>query len=222
MLKKIKGLFIEDAPGTSSDVSSSSKPSPDANTSAPKTNSSAAMNGDVPEASSTNRFLTILAQTIEKNNQPGFDYFEYKQALTNLAKLNMDEMTRYQSAYAAAQSMGVTPVALLQSAQGYLSLMDSESQKFAAAEQNQRTKVMEEKRNEVVQLSSDIQKKQDMMKSMQAEIDALNKNLEDKKNDLASLNSKLDSTKLEFDSAMKSITGQITNDIQKMKQYLKQ
>ena len=134
----------------------------------------------------------------------------------------MDEMTRYQSAYAAATRWCVTPVVLLQSAQGYLSLMDSESQKLAAAEQKSAYQSNGRKRNEVVQLSSDIQKKQDMMKSMQAEIDALNKNLEDKKNDLASLNSKLIPLKLEFDSAMKSITGQITNDIQKMKQYLKQ
>ena len=176
---------------------------------------------DIPEVSAQNRFLSLLAQIIEKNNQPGFDYFEYRQSLINLAKLNMDEATKYKRAYAAAQAMGVTPVTLVNSAQGYLNLLNQESQKFATAEQNQRNKVIEERKNELSNLGSQIEKKKEMILQMQAEVEQMSKSLELKKNEAAGFAEKLNATKQEFEVAMKSIAGQIAEDIQKMNQYLK-
>ena len=154
---------------------------------------------DIPEVSAQNRFLSLLAQIIEKNNQPGFDYFEYRQSLINLAKLNMDEATKYKSAYAAAQAMGVTPVTLVNSAQGYLNLLNQESQKFATAEQNQRNKVIEERKNELSNLGSQIEKKKEMILQMQAEVEQMSKSLELKKNEAAGFAEKLNATKQEFD-----------------------
>jgi len=219
MLKKIKNIFVvedESAPKKAEENKVSKQDSNDAVT-------VSANNGpvDIPEVSAQNRFLSLLAQTIEKNNQPGFDYFEYRQSLINLAKLNMDEATKYKSAYAAAQAMGVTPVTLANSAQGYLNLLNQESQKFATAEQNQRNKVIEERKNELTSLSSQIEKKKEMISQLQAEVEQLGKTLEIKKNEAAGFTEKLNATKMEFEVAMKSIAGQIAEDIQKMNQYLK-
>ena len=114
-----------------------------------------------------------------------------------------------------------TPVTLVNSAQGYLNLLNQESQKFATAEQNQRNKVIEERKNELSNLGSQIEKKKEMILQMQAEVEQMSKSLELKKNEAAGFAEKLNATKQEFEVAMKSIAGQIAEDIQKMNQYLK-
>jgi hypothetical protein len=222
MLKKIKSIFVVDdgsepaVPSKDTDVRDSAPaPAPSAS------NPALEVSTDVPDTSGTNKFLSILAGVIEKNNQPGFDYFEFRQALINLSKLSMDEATKYKSAFAAAQSMNVSPAALVSSAQGYLKLLGDEGTKFAQAEQNQRTKVANDRQNEMNQIASDIKNKQGMISKLQQEVDQLTKTLEDKKTETANMSAKLASTKAAFEAAMKSIAGQINEDIQKMNQYLK-
>jgi hypothetical protein len=175
----------------------------------------------VPEVPAENRFLNVLADAIEKSNQPGFDYLEFRQSLINLGKLNMDEATRFKSAYAAAQAMGVTPATLINSANTYLGILEGEGKKFAVAEQNQRTKVVEERKTELNQIQAEIQKKQETISRLQAEVEQWTKNLEDKKAEAAALGSKLEQTKVKFEAALRSLSGQIKDDVQKMNQYLK-
>ena len=175
----------------------------------------------VPDVPAENRFLNVLADAIEKSNQPGFDYLEFRQSLINLGKLNMDEATRFKSAYAAAQAMGVTPATLINSANTYLGILEGEGKKFAIAEQNQRTKVVEERKTELQQIQSEIQKKQETISRLQTEVEQWTKNLEDKKAEAAALGSKLEQTKVKFEAALRSLSGQIKDDVQKMNQYLK-
>ncbi|MEP7321164.1 MAG: hypothetical protein ABI761_04560 [Saprospiraceae bacterium] len=227
MLKKIKSIFVVDDGSASpskgvaatSDIDTSSPTV--ASTSGISESNISAASTETQESSGPNKFLSILAQVIEKNNQPGFDYFEFRQSLINLSKLNMDEATRFKSAYAAAQSMGVSPDSLVNSAQTYLQLLNNEGKKFAQAEQNQRTKVVEDRKNELNQITSEIKSKQDMISRLNQEVGQLNKILDDKKAEASNLATKLESTKTAFENAMKSISGQISEDISKMNQYLK-
>lgn len=223
MFKKIKSIFVVEDESAAAGKSTENESTESSTPAAPKATQVSADKGpiDIPEVSAQNRFLSLLAQTIEKNNQAGYDYFEFRQSLINLNKLGMDEATKFKSAYAAAQAMGVTPASLLQSAQGYLNLMNQESQKFAVAEQNQRTKVMEERKTEIGNIATQIEKKKEMIAQLQAEIEQMTKTLEAKKEEAANMNNKLEHTRSEFDVAMKSIAGQIADDIQKMNQYLK-
>ena len=210
MLKKIKSIFVvEDSSAPKASSTSSGDTKGDTNPPMSEIDLTIPAPNNIPESSSENRFLSILAQAIEKNNQQGFDYFEFRQSLINLSKLNMDEMTKYKSAYAAAQAMGVSPATLVDSAKFYLGLL------------NQRTKVVEDRKNELTQIASEIQKKQEMIIQLQSEVEKLNKILEDKKQDAANMAGKLEHTKNEFETAMKSIAGKISDDIEKMNQYLK-
>jgi len=56
---------------------------------------------------------------------------------------------------------------------------------------------------------------------LQNETEQLTKNLEDKKREAATLGSKLEQTKTKFETALRSLTTQITDDVQKMNEYLK-
>lgn len=222
MLKKIKSIFVVESESASADQSrtNDARENP---VSEPLREDLPAANESKggPEVPAENRFLNVLAEVIEKNNQPGYDYLEFRQSLVNLGKLNMDESTRFKSAYAAAQAMGVTPASLIGSAKSYLSLLEGEGKKFAVAEQNQRTRVVEERKAELQQIQSEIQKKQETITRLQSEVEQWTKNLEDKKNEAAALGSKLEQTKSRFEAALRSLSGQIMDDVEKMNQYLK-
>ncbi|HNR06929.1 MAG TPA: hypothetical protein PKM27_06395 [Saprospiraceae bacterium] len=224
MLKKIKSIFIVEEetspvrpPASSVQADQEDKRMKEA----VDIRISSGKAGSPPESGSENRFLHVLAEAIEKSNQQGFDYLEFRQALVNLSKLSMDEPIRYKSAYAAAQAMGVSPSQLISSAKGYLAILEGESKKFAIAEQNQRTRVVEERKNELEQISAEIRSKQDAITKLQAEVEKLTKKLEEKKNEARVMSGKLEQTKVEFETAYKSLFGQISEDIQKMDQYLK-
>lgn len=224
MLKKIKSIFIVE-----DEKSPVHPPSPAAQGDEEDNRMKEAVDirvssgkaGSPQETGTGNRFLNVLAEAIEKNNQQGFDYLEFRQALVNLSKLSMDESTRYKSAYAAAQAMGVSPSFLISSAKAYLAILEGESKKFSIAEQNQRTRVVEERKNELEQISGEIRKKQETITKLQDEVEQLTKKLEEKKNEARAMSGKLEQTKVEFESAYKSLFGQISQDIQKMDQYLK-
>lgn len=222
MLKKIKSIFVVETESGSGPVQRADelRDSPVSEPIQEESSIATDYKGG-PEVPAENRFLNVLAEAIEKNNQPGFDYLEFRQSLVNLGKLNMDESTRFKSAYAAAQAMGVTPASLINSAKTYLNILDGEGKKFAIAEQNQRTKVVEERKNELQQIQAEIQKKQETISRLQNEVEQWTKNLEDKKAEAAALGSKLEQTKAKFEAALRSLTGQITGDVDKMNQYLK-
>ena len=63
----------------------------------------------------------------------GFDYLEYKQSLQSLEKMNMDNQTRYQSAFAMAQTMGAKAKNLIDSAQYYLKVMQKGRKQIPAS-----------------------------------------------------------------------------------------
>ena len=136
-LKKFKSVFVleDEAAADQSAAKGSQHP---AEMSAPPPKSAASASVAEPERGTvSNKFVEVLAAALEKNNQQGFDYFEFRQALRNLAKMPMDEATRFHSAYAMAQTMGVTPEKLVESAKFYLDVLAKEQAKFSEAHAQQ-------------------------------------------------------------------------------------
>ena len=99
---KLKSIFVvsEDAKNTASVEQNTSNNS---NTTAPSEPIQVISPGQASD-----KFIEILHQVLEKNNQPGFDYLEYKKAVQSVAKLQkMDEENQFKTAFAAAQVMNV-------------------------------------------------------------------------------------------------------------------
>ncbi|MEM9930026.1 MAG: hypothetical protein AAF840_09420, partial [Bacteroidota bacterium] len=114
MLKKIKGIFIEE----DENDKKKAKPSPKltekkvtqvkggVSPPTPKKTATSSDAGATPRAGVVNdKFSNVLFKAMQAADQPGFDYLEFKQALKNLKKVSADEGTRFQSAYAMAQAM---------------------------------------------------------------------------------------------------------------------
>lgn len=164
--------------------------------------------------------MAILSSAIEKGNPPGFDYFEFRQSLQNLSQMPMDEATRFKSAYAMAQTMGVTQQGLLQSAQQYLQVLGSEQAKFNEAHAQQRTKMIGGREDEIKNLEATIQHKMEQIKQLTQQIEEHRQRSEQLRSEINESTLKIETTKADFEATFAVVAGQIQDDAAKIQQYL--
>lgn len=169
----------------------------------------------------TDKFIGILSAALEKNNQPGFDYFEFRQSLHNLAQMPMDEATRFKSAYAMAQTMGVTQQGLVQSAQHYLQVLGAEQAKFNEAHVQQRAKMIGGREDEIKNLEAAIQQKTEQIKQLTQQIEEHRQRSEQLRSEINDSTVKIENTKADFEATFASVADQIQDDAAKIQQYLK-
>lgn len=220
-LKKMKGLFIEEAPRTESDAPASTQRGAQ-RPPAPKPQRDA-----VPQSAKgapgqpVDKFRKVLFGAMEKANLDGFDYLEYKQSLQSLAKMPMDEATRFQSAFAMAQTMGATPAKLVDAAQHYINVLQREEQKFEQALVTQRDTRIKGKQAQVQQLEQLTQQKQQQIKQLEAEIAQHRQQRDQLNGEVQRAAAKVETTKNNFIASYNQVVDQIQQDIDKMKRYLK-
>ncbi len=221
-IKKFKSVFVLEDDTNPQDVNASSQhpaemtspPSKQAQTNQPVT--AAPDKGSV-----NNKFVEVLAAALEKNNQDGFDYFEFRQSLKNLAKMSMDEQTRFQSAYAMAQTMGVTSAKLVESAKFYLGVLNGEQTRFAEAHDQQKGKLIGNREEEAKKLEVAMQEKAEQIKQLTQEIEQNRQKSEQIRKEITESTVKIESTKADFEATFASVVAQIQDDVSKVQQYLK-
>ena len=169
----------------------------------------------------TSKFTDILLKAMEANNLDGFDYLEYKQSLHKLAKMPMDEPTRYQSAYAAASTMGATPQQLMETAGFYIDILKKEESKFAQALANQKSRQIGDKEQLIKQHDNLIKEKSQQIEQLKKEIADHQAKSEQMKKSISSATVKVETTKNNFVASYNLVISQIQTDIANMKKYLK-
>jgi len=151
MFENLKSLFVtieEDLEVEStSNVASTEKKAPEPTKSSspePTQNANTDIKDEAIEAK--------LFKALEDNNQPGFDYFEYKRSLKSLEKFPMDEATKYQSAFATAATMDVTLDKLVGSVEFYKKVLKQEETNFLKASKEQYLLNVENKKSDIVDI----------------------------------------------------------------------
>ena len=216
ILKKFRSVFVIEDPNAPEEPASSPRSASPPVQAPPPPAAAVATPGSV-----TDKFSEILLGALEKSNQPGFDYFEFRQALRNLAKMPMDEQTRFQSAYAMAQAMGATSVALVESANGYLQVLSVEQERFNEAHQQQRVKLIGNREEEVKNIEAIMQQKAEQIKQLTQQIEEHRQRAEQIRKELQDSTVKIENTKADFEATFQSVVGQMKGDVEKMQQYLK-
>ncbi|MDZ4680104.1 MAG: hypothetical protein SH848_07755 [Saprospiraceae bacterium] len=163
----------------------------------------------------------VLFKAMEQNNVEGFDYLEFKQSLNSLKKMPMDEQTRYQSAYAMAQTMGVTVERLLQTGQHYLDVLKQEEQKFETAVNNQKAKQIGEKEQHILKLEESIKAKAEQIKQLTVEIEADQAKAKQMKQEMTEASVKVETTRSNFVASYEALVQQIRSDLDNIKNFLK-
>jgi hypothetical protein len=226
-LKKFKGIFVEEEPQSSNTTinnapaTPTTAPSAPAATSAPIPTSTNVYASSARTGGGNEKFQEILLTALERNNQEGFDYFEYRESLKNLAKMPLDEKTRYQSAFAMAQTMGATPDNLKNSAQHYVSVLQGELNKFEEAHAQQRVRLIGDREAESQNLEAVIQNKAEQIKQLTREIEESTQRREAIRAEIEQSTLKIEQTKTDFEATFALVVSQIQADVSKMSEYLK-
>ncbi len=165
------------------------------------------------------KFMNILLGAINKNNQEGFDYIEFKQSLQSLSKMDMDEKTKIQSAYAMAKTMGATKPQLIKTANFYLGILAKESEKFSAAVSSQMTKQVGNKQTRQKDIDLSIQNKTKQIEQLTKEIEALKVDLDKTSKAIASSEVKVVKTRNDFQSTYALLKQKIHKDIELIEKY---
>ncbi len=173
------------------------------------------------EGKISDKFLNILMGAMDKNNIEGFDYLEYKESLKSLSKMNMDEATRYQSAFAMAQTMGATPQRLVDTAQHYLNILKTEEQKFQQALVNQKAKQIGSKEQRIKDLGAIVKQKEEQIEKLRQEMEAHKQEAVKLKSEISNASVKVENTGNNFAVTYNVVVSQIQKDIENMKTYLK-
>lgn len=220
MFQNLKSLFVtvEETEENKVEVSENSREKPVTNSPAGKSQEI------VPEKAATGLDYAIidkLLKALEDNNQPEFDYFEYKTSLKSLEKFPMDEATKYQSAFATAATMNVTLEKLLNSIEFYKKVLNVEEEKFLKASKEQFALNVDNKIKEKDKLEAQIKEKSSKIQQLTEEIREHQKQQEELSMYIASSDKKIKLTESNFHMALQSLVAQINEDANKLKQYIK-
>ena len=220
MLKNLKSLFIIEEDSSSRQAKAKEiKADPDKSQAVKTTaNSSTPARDQQPvKGAATNKFREILFRAIEENNLEGFDYLEFRNSLQSLQKMQMDERTRFQSAAAMAQTMGVKTEEILKTADHYLNVLKLEENKFQEALANQRVKQIGSKEEELKQLEALVKQKSAQIQQLQKEITASQQKATGLESEIEAAVIKVKQTSADFQASYESVANQITEDVNKIK-----
>ncbi len=220
MFEKLKSLFVieeEEKP-----KSGSSEPSGKEEDINPKKEAASSLQEVTAQGGKvSNKFMEVLFGALEKANQEGFDYLEFKQSLQSLEKMPMDEATRFQSAMAMAEAMGAKRDALIRSAEHYLKVLQKEEQKFKQALQKQQQQKVLRKQEELDKLNKSILEKEEQIRELNKQIEQERKKAQSIQQSVGSEKQKIEATARDFMASLEVLSGKIAADVEKMKQYLK-
>ena len=213
MFKKFKSLFVVEVPDPKDQGKLKKVPAPKSKAVNPTPKPTKP--GEVSD-----QFLEVLFKAMEHNNLEGFDYLEYKQSLQSLAKMDMDEATRYKSAYAMAQTMGADAQHLMKTAQHYIDVLKSEANKFERALQKQQTDRIGTKQTEIKQLDGAIAEKTKHIQQLQKEINEHQKQRETLQKLIGEASIKIQATHANFEASFQLLVQQIMKDLENIKVHL--
>ena len=169
----------------------------------------------------TDQYLDILLSAMEQNNPAGFDYLEFRKSLQTMRTMAMDERTRYFSAFAAAQAMGVSAEKLLHSADFYVGILSSEQNRFEEAHQKQRQQKVGNRETQLQDLDASLKAKAEQIAQLTAQMQAHELQMQQLQTEIVEATQKLESTRSDFIASYQELVGQINADVDNMKQFLK-
>ncbi|HLF65497.1 MAG TPA: hypothetical protein VI603_17150 [Saprospiraceae bacterium] len=222
MLKKLKSIFIvdEEPSKTTADIPGPAKPSGKGTDTPQRTEIDPQATVEIRNGQVNEKFLNVLLEAMEKSNLQGFDYMEFKQFLKSLEKVEMDEGTKFRSAFATGQTMGATKENLLSSANRYLTILKQEEDRFEQAVKNQRSKLVDDKQSGIAMLEKSIGEKERQITQLTAEIEKAKNEISQRKEEVALAQAKVQQTQSDFQHTYKLLMGQLQEDIQKINSYL--
>ena len=166
------------------------------------------------------KIAATLADALEKNNQTGFDYFEYAKTVDALKATIPAEATLYQSAFASATVMGASAQTLLQSAEFYLGILDKKAIEFEHACKEEYAVSVEGKIKEITGIEEQIRQKAELIQQITNEINTFSTNKNTLLSEVEQSKNKIEIVRKKYNTTWEVFSSRIRLDIEKIKQYL--
>ncbi|WP_421825652.1 hypothetical protein [Larkinella sp.] len=229
--KKLLNLFIKEESTTGKPiiVPSQSQPNPGSVPTPPvapvpvATVREPTASSTVPEGAVDTKFVDHFAAVLSKANQPGPDYFEFRETLKNLTNLNLSEDQQYQAAWASFKAMGgsANVAGLVSSANQYLTALNNDQQAFSKTVEEALTEKVGGLSNEQKQLQSENEQLAKQMLELQRKMDANTERLAKIGGELNEQRQKITQNQSNYEATLAVFVGQIKRDLLKLGEYIK-
>lgn len=166
------------------------------------------------------RSMDSLLQSLEKENLPGFDYLEFKQALSRLQEMGMEESVAYKSAFATASTMGLTKEKLLKTAAHYKQVLAREKSSFDNALKKQMKDRVDGKLREVEMLKKRVEEYRKKIKQLEQQIEKSEKTIAQADGEVQAAKDSIVGVKERFETTLQAILNQIDKDVDDITNYL--
>ena len=164
--------------------------------------------------------IEFISKAIEKANLPGFDYLEFRMAVDNLKKMNLDEAIAFKSAFATASTMGLTKERIIETAAHYKSVLVKEREQFDAASQKQQTLKIGQNLQQVGDLQRKVTENEAKIKQLQEEVESSRTKIRELDYERDNAASKIEDTKTKYLFAHQSIMNLMEKDVENIRQHI--
>ncbi len=166
------------------------------------------------------RSAEFLLSKLTSRQKQGFDYLRFKRSLKAMEHLPLDESTRFQSAFAAAQALDVTREELMKTAQYYLDYLGKEQAQFSREAEDRLQKRVKERKQQIEHVTEMIEKYREKVKQLQAQIAGYEEKVSHATAEMESEQERIDSSRQLFDQTCQSLMEAIEEDLEKLNRYL--
>ena len=164
--------------------------------------------------------VEFISNAIEKANLPGFDYLEFRVAVDNLKKMNLDEAIAYKSAFSTAATMGLTKEKLLETAAHYKAIVLKEKEQFDKASTKQQDIKVGANLEQINTLKKSVTDNELKIKELQSQIDVAKTKMRELDFEREGAAAKIEDAKTKYLFTHQSITNQMEQDMTNMQKYL--
>ena len=166
------------------------------------------------------RSLGFLVQAIEKNNLPGFDYFEFRRAVLSLRQMDLEDEKAFKSAFATASTLGITKDKLLETASYYRHVVEKEKEKFDQALENQNATKVKAREEEMSRLNDQIERHKAEISRLQDEVAEYLEQISTAEKNIELETQKISKAHESFEKTHKSVLLEIDADIENLHKFL--
>ena len=177
----------------------------------------------VPTGTVDSKFAEHFASVLAKNNLPGPDYFEFREALRSLSSLGLGEDQQYQAAWASFKALGGAPdvAQLTGTANQYLVVLGKDREAFGQSVEAAIAERVGGLQREQQQLQADTETLTRQLAEIQQKIAANQTRLAAIGGEITEQSGKLNLNRQNYEATYSHFTGQIRDDLARIARYLK-
>lgn len=164
--------------------------------------------------------VEFITKAIEKANLPGLDYLEFRMAVDNLKKINLDEVTAIKSAYATMSTMDLTKEKIIETANHYKGVLLKEREQFDIASQKQQDLKIGQNLQQVNELQRKVIDHEAKIKQLQEEVEMARTKIRELDYERDNAAAKIEEAKSKYLFTHQSIMNLMERDIQNIRQHI--